>query len=99
MRPVVGFQKLGVGDCNPFFAVGFDGKNADFENVAAGVFEQCRVLELAHDVFIYVAGLVSGEEFGLGLFAIDFHGEFVDVRGPLGMGKTNVPSSREGFGL
>jgi len=78
--------------------VGFDGENANFENVASGVFEQSGILELANDVFVNVARFVRGQEFGFDLFAIDLHAELVEVRS-FGNGKNESAFEAGGVGV
>src|SRR6476620_5135411 len=58
----------------------FDRKDADLEEIAAGVLEQRRISHFSNDVLINSTRLVSREQLGIDSFAADFHAEFVDMR-------------------
>ena len=76
----VGLQQLRVGQGDALAAVWFDGKDADFEEIAPGIFQQRGIAQAAHDVLVDAAGFVGGQQFGLHGLAVDLHREFVDLR-------------------
>jgi len=79
-QTVVRLEQLGVSEGDALFAVRLDGEDADSEHVAVGVFEKRRVTEFAHDVLINAARLVSGQQLGSNLPAVNFHRELLQVR-------------------
>src|SRR5439155_14768946 len=73
-------EQLAVGERHTLLRARFDREDADLENVLAGVFEQRRVAQLAHNVLVNAPRLVRAHQFGLNRPAIDLHGEFLDLR-------------------
>src|SRR4029077_472643 len=60
-------------------AARFDGKDADLEEIAAGVLEQRRIPHFSYDILINATRLVGREQFRIDVLPADFHAEFVDV--------------------
>jgi hypothetical protein len=97
-QAIIGLEELGVGEGNALFGVGLNGEDADLEEIASGIFEEGGIFEFADDIFVNVAGLVSGEHFGFDLFAVNLHGEFVDA-GTLGNGEQEGAFELAGIGI
>ena len=81
-EPVIRLQQFRVGERNALLAVRLDREDAHLEDVAPGIFEQCRVLQFADDVLIDPTRLLGRQQFEFDLLAVNLHRKLVDVRAP-----------------
>ena len=81
-----------------FLGVRFDGEDAHLEHVLAGVFEQRRVAQLAHDIFVNSARPVRRHQLGFDRLAIDLHRELPDL-GAFGHGEQECAFDALGVGI
>ena len=76
----IGLEQLRVGKRDVLLRARLDGKDAHFEHVLAGVFEQRRVFEFADDVLVNPARFVRRHQLGFDRPAVDLHCELFDLR-------------------